>query len=386
MWVQFGQRPLKVAELQDALAVKPGDITFDKEGKPSHNALVECCLGLVVVETETSTIRFTHYTLREYLNNLWNDPDLFPRGHSTILATCLSYLQFDHHLPPKLGKKHFKQLPPLLQYIVENVGCHLEKNNDRTLAEEWNAILGQENKFEILQLGMRYSHHTSLHWAAYFGCISVAELLTGIDLNAEVQRQQIPMLHTAERGSGQKLKRSAVNINSRSKFGHTPISLAAEMGREGMVRLLLGVPGVDVNSKNKSGNTPLSYAARNGHEAIVQLLLDAPRVDVNSENNDGRTPLSLAAWRGHAEVVRLLLGAPGVAVNTSDKHGNTPLSLAARSGHEAVVQLLLSMQEIDIGLANRQGETPLSLATTRRRENVVRLLHAAPGIDSTEEI
>jgi ankyrin repeat protein len=395
MWIYFGQRPLKVDELQHALAIKPGDTTFDTEGITSEKSLVECCMGLVMVETETSTIRLIHLTLQEYFDKHWKNSDLFPSGHSTIAATCLTYLQIDHNLPPILGKKHFKQLkaPELLQYAVENVGPHLQMSNDRALAEQCVAILGQENKFQILQFGMRYSQHTSLHWAAYFGCTSVAALLIGtdnhLDLNAEEQGQQTPMLHATGRGNEQqakaKSKRSAVNVNSRSAHGYTPLSFAAEMGHEEMVRLLLDVPGVDANSKTKNGSTPLSYAARNGHTAIAQLLLGTPGVDVSASDKDGDTPLSLAAWKGHAEVIRLLLGALGVVVDTSDKNGDTPLSIAARSGHEAVVRLLLSTPEIDVNHKNHRGETPLSLATTRRHEDVIRLLHATPGIELTGE-
>jgi hypothetical protein len=70
----LGQRQLRVVELQHALAIKPGDTTFDTEGITSEKSLVEYCLGLVVVEAETSTIRLTHFTLQEYLekHSIWS--------------------------------------------------------------------------------------------------------------------------------------------------------------------------------------------------------------------------------------------------------------------------------------------------------------------------
>ncbi|KAF2192361.1 ankyrin, partial [Zopfia rhizophila CBS 207.26] len=63
---------------------------------------------------------------------------------------------------------------------------------------------------------------------------------------------------------------------------------------------------VDVDSKDEAGRTPLSWAAENGREAVVKLLLETGKVDVDSKDNYGRTPLSWAAERGHEAVVKLL--------------------------------------------------------------------------------
>jgi hypothetical protein len=68
-WVVCAQRQLRVIELRHALAVKAGDAAFNPAGMPSESALVDCCLGLVVIERETSTIRLTHFTLQEYFDD-----------------------------------------------------------------------------------------------------------------------------------------------------------------------------------------------------------------------------------------------------------------------------------------------------------------------------
>ena len=62
MWLHFAQRPLKLAELQHALAVKKGHMEFDWDNIPSQKALLDCCLGLVLVDEETLTVRFVHFT------------------------------------------------------------------------------------------------------------------------------------------------------------------------------------------------------------------------------------------------------------------------------------------------------------------------------------
>lgn len=47
------------------------------------------------------------------------------------------------------------------------------------------------------------------------------------------------------------------------------------IGREGMVKLLLGTGRVDVNSKDAGGRTPFTWATMGGRGAVVWLLLEA---------------------------------------------------------------------------------------------------------------
>jgi ankyrin repeat protein len=339
-------------------------------------------------------MRLTHFTLQEHLKKHWKD--LFPFGHSTIAVTCLSYLQFDHKIPPPYEwddldyyVEWLKESPPLLQYAVENVGYHLKITGDPALAEQCIAILEQDNKFRLLTLTMLGSDYTSLHWAAYFGCTSVAELLLRNDrypdLNAESQGHQRPPLYTIEQHNeqmtGTMLKRSSANINSKSVHNFTPLSLAAWNGHAEVVKLLLGAPGVDVNANDDDGRTPLLLAAWNGHAQVVKLLLSAPGVDVNASNAHDSTPLSLAVEEGHAEVVKLLLGAPGVDVNASDAHDSTPLSLAVQEGHAEVVKLLLGAPGVDVNVSDKDGNTPFLCAAYWGHESIVRLLLGTPGID-----
>jgi ankyrin repeat protein len=51
-----------------------------------------------------------------------------------------------------------------------------------------------------------------------------------------------------------------------------------------LVKQLLGTGKVEVDSKDKYGRTPLSWAARNEHKAIVQLLLETGKVEVDSKD------------------------------------------------------------------------------------------------------
>jgi ankyrin repeat protein len=107
---------------------------------------------------------------------------------------------------------------------------------------------------------------TGIHLAAYFG-----------------MREAVIALH--ENGHHH-------HPDSKDNDGRTPLSWAAGMGHEAVMKLLLAKDGVDLISKDEVGKTPLSWAARNGHEAVVKLLLATDGVDPDSMDNNGRTPLS----------------------------------------------------------------------------------------------
>jgi len=92
MWLHLATRPLKLREIQHALAVEPGDIGLDEEAIPAQKRLLDCCLGLVLVDEETSTVRLVHYTLAEYFR--MHSSTIFPQGHSTAAHICLTYLNF----------------------------------------------------------------------------------------------------------------------------------------------------------------------------------------------------------------------------------------------------------------------------------------------------
>jgi ankyrin repeat protein len=61
-------------------------------------------------------------------------------------------------------------------------------------------------------------------------------------------------------------------LESKDKYGCTPLSAAAVSGHEAMVKLLLGA-GLEPKDEYL-GQTPLSLAAANGREVVVKLLLD----------------------------------------------------------------------------------------------------------------
>ena len=57
MWVTTTFRPLSIAELQCALAVKLGDTNFDEDGITEVDLLISVCGGLVSVDRHSKEVR-----------------------------------------------------------------------------------------------------------------------------------------------------------------------------------------------------------------------------------------------------------------------------------------------------------------------------------------
>jgi ankyrin repeat protein len=163
------------------------------------------------------------------------------------------------------------------------------------------------------------------------------------------------------------LETHTVEADSKDKNRRTPLSWAAERGREVVTNLLLARSDVEIDSKDNSGRTPLSWAAGNGHKAVVKLLLEKG-AELESKDNAGRTPLSWAVserWR--ERVVKLLLE-KGAELESKDDSGRTPLSWAAGtwSSEDAMVKLLLE-KGAELESKDDSGRTPLSWATERAK-------------------
>ncbi|KAI1646214.1 ankyrin [Daldinia loculata] len=93
-WVCFARRPLRLAELLCALSITPDDTELDEDAIGEESDITNYCAGLVVVEGESKTVRFVHYTTQEYFNSL-KDVHNFAHSHGEIALTCISFLGLD---------------------------------------------------------------------------------------------------------------------------------------------------------------------------------------------------------------------------------------------------------------------------------------------------
>jgi predicted LPLAT superfamily acyltransferase len=144
------------------------------------------------------------------------------------------------------------------------------------------------------------------------------------------------------------------NVDAEDKKGRTPLHLAAGMGKNEAVLVLLGN-----NANSVEGRTP-HLATGGGDVEVVRVLLEHS-ANVAAEDKKGRTPLQLAAREGNVEVVCELLE-HGANVGAEDNRGRTPLQVAVSEGKVEVVRVLLKHvgEEEDglirMALANRDAK------------------------------
>ena len=400
MWVSHAERPLRIDELCHALAVEMGATDLDLENVPPQDTVLGSCLGLVVVDKETSTVRLIHYTVQEYLSQA----GVLPGAHRVLGQTCLTYLNFDwvKNLPTNTVLNPGDILLNFLKYSSLHWVGHAKielSSHAKSLALELLNRHGDHISTTLLldkiwgykPRPSTYHLFPGLHCASYFGVDEIVAALIemqGCDINQRDYKGFTPLIWAARRGNQGAvmllLARGDVNPDKPDSVGRTPLLAASYSGHEGVVKLLLARDDVNPDKLDNDGRTPLWWASDKGHEGVVGLLLARDDVNPDKPDNGGRTPLWWASGKGHEGVVRLLLARDDVNPDKLDGDGQTPLLWASRYGQSGVVRLLLARDDINPDKSDNDGRTPLWWACFYGHEGVVRLLFARDDVNSDE--
>lgn len=363
-WITCAMRPLTTFELQQALAVEPGDTDFDEDNMPEVEDMVSVCAELVTVEDESGIIRLVHYTTQEYFERTrqrW-----FPNAESDISKICATYLSFwpfgSGYCGTYADFRERVRLYPFYKYMADNwahharkVSCVSDEVLGFLLSREHTTAAGQFMQAVYYPCNNRGEFDNEprmmqgIHLAAYFGLDKAIQLL---------------------------LDKHQVTPNGCTSCDRTPLMFAAEEGQLAAVQVLLAADGIDVDVGDTFGETALYLAASNGHDAVMRALVDSGKVDVNAMSWSG-TPLHIAAERGHDSAVRLLLKIDEIDVNVRKGSGDTPLAVAAEKGHQAVVECLLAADGVEPATKNIRGWTPLHYAAQQGHTAIVQMLLAA---------
>ncbi|XP_042359915.1 ankyrin repeat domain-containing protein 6b [Plectropomus leopardus] len=188
-----------------------------------------------------------------------------------------------------------------------------------------------------------------LHLAAYKGHIEVVRILlkAGCDLDIQDDGEQ------------------------------TALQRAAVVGNSDVINALIQ-EGCALDRQDKDGNTALHEVSWHGFSQSVKLLVKAG-ANTHAKNKAGNTALHLACQNGHAQSSKvLLLG--GSRPDSKNHAGDTCLHVAARYNHVAVIRILLGAF-CSVSEKNLAGDTPLHVAAALNHKKTVRLLLEA-GADS----
>lgn len=129
--------------------------------------------------------------------------------------------------------------------------------------------------------------------------------------------------------------------------------------------------GVDINTRNHFGQSPLMIAAMLGNEQIVTLMLEnGATLDV--VDSKGLTALMLAARNGQSSVADYLLS-HGADVNIQDKRGLTAIMHASAFGHQETVETILQYNP-ELELQNSNGQSADAIAQNLGYENIAQMI------------
>ena len=173
----------------------------------------------------------------------------------------------------------------------------------------------------------------------------------------------------------------------------TLLQIAARIGHDSIVHLLLSSGSDPDLATAKDRTKPLLYAVKNGHLSIVKQLLEHnPPAQIMVTGEKAQNSFHLASEYNHPSIVSYLLDISSrheahasTVLNTIDSDNRTPLSLAVLNGCKTIVELLLKERPY-VNLGDCAGQTVLYDAVAGRHESIARTIinYYGPGGFPTE--
>jgi ankyrin repeat protein len=399
-WMLCAQRPLKSRELIAAISV-------DSDGHHTsltRNHITSICNGMVVWDSVLDEFRFTHLSVREYLE--LQDDYSFTKIHTLALERCLDVYLFESVTSTdstiEQGDGNYRSIAERNEIfrnyadIYWPLHCKIVQDNleEANLPTKLQQFLFQESTLNnglsfskwisamdssaarisrcppLLrrQLGAMFSTSTTPFFlASAFGLTSILDYLDRnrprawngqkcfFDWNQQNKNGDTGLQVAAACGQTATLKlllEKGAHVDAKGAQISTALHKAAEHNQEDGISFLLE-QGADIEAATAGGWTPLLVAIERGNEAAVFILLEkGAKLNTSTYGRGGKSPLRLAAEGGYGEIVKLLI---------EEGAGVDVLHAAAKSGTQHIAKLLLD-QGADINLVNEEGNTPLHIA------------------------
>ena len=145
--------------------------------------------------------------------------------------------------------------------------------------------------------------------------------------------------------------------------GRTPLHIAAHLGNEKFVKLLLESGNSPAYVRNKEGLSALHIAANteNDNRAVMKELMEVCPDMYELLDNKGRNALHVAAKSGRWAAFLFFQKKPEFEglINQQDNDGNTPTTLAAINGHIYLNCEFGEGRRVALNATNKEGFTTM---------------------------
>lgn len=165
--------------------------------------------------------------------------------------------------------------------------------------------------------------------------------------------------HAAASGANDDAMRRVIalklDVNARSRFGWTPLHVAAKLGSERVVTLLLAA-GADVAATDVYGKTPCHNVSQNQNSggSIMRVLI-AAGADVRARSKGGWTPFEFALHWCNVGVLRALVETAGIDIAHEFRSNPALMSHAVQS--PTVLQFVFQQRAALLGALDKDGQT-----------------------------
>ncbi|KAM0445670.1 hypothetical protein ACHAQK_001884 [Fusarium lateritium] len=346
-WVLCAKRTLTILELQQIYATQdlPEDSGLEEDDLPDADILTGVCGGLIMVDSDSKTVRLVHYTAQQYFEQFHSQK--LRQSRISITNISLKYLTLpnfsggictmDNAMAQRLEEY------PFLDYAAKNWGAEISKFDEDGLVPAFDRLASSPTALAITSqaFGLHSDRHSN--WSQEFPRdIPALVLAAAFDL-PRVLKRMVLMGH---------------DLEGKGTDGDTALIRAASFGHQENVRALLDL-GADKSARDHMNETALQRAAGNGEVDIIRVLLNK-EADANVSTSSDWTALMAAASSGNIEAVRMLVDA-GANLMAETVWGDSALSIATRNGQEAIATLLADRGAIlPRGPAGRRASTVAS--------------------------
>jgi ankyrin repeat protein len=376
-WIFLAVRPLSIDELRHALATHPNDTEYDNQRALTTSQIIDFCLGLVILDKETSIVRLVHKSLQDYLCSEYDNGGLFKNGHEEIAISCLTYMNFNYSsIDGCRDGSILSAMDSSTEPGPENTADRLFDLGKATLKKyafldyaicNWSHHVNGASNPKAERLGIKFlSGHGGLQ------CIS-RNLRTWPILIAEHQLYTSvwPIKHLFDLDEGE-MKDALVNNSSLSISG---LHIASIYGVEKIVQNLIDNHSSDINAQFRPGASPLLLATIGNHKSITNLLLKTPNIKIDLECEHGAKLLFVAAYNGNLDTVRQLIQRTVTNGKLPVNIGSPAFLHAIQGGNTKVIHLILERCHVNFNYKGTRGNTALIYATqSSARDDIVRLL------------